>query len=102
MAANFPPVPRRWDRQPATIPINLVLEAENFGVDDAAAILDFSLRGLGVLTTLALAPGDRVRILAKDALPDAIPTRVVWAREDEDESSHWTFAGLEFLPTSGD
>ena len=86
---------RRWERQPATIPISLVLKAENLKVDNSATILDFSLHGVGVLTTLALFPGERVRIVAKGEFPDAIPTRVVWAREIG--SNQWTYAGLEFL-----
>ena len=36
-------------------------------------------------------------VINKGDFPHAIPTRVVWVREDE--SSHWTFAGLEFLET---
>lgn len=89
---------RRWERQPATIPINLVLKSEDLRVDNSATIVDFSLRGVGVLTTLPLVPGERVRIVAKGEFPDAIPTRVVWVRDDG--SNHWTFAGLEFLDIS--
>lgn len=89
--------PRRWERQPATIPISLLLKAEDLTEDDAAGVLDFSLRGVGVLTSLILVPGERVRIIANGDYPDVIPTRVAWVREDEDESSHWRFAGLEYL-----
>jgi hypothetical protein len=74
-----------------------VLKAENLTEDNSATIIDFSLRGVGVLTTLALVPGERARIVAKGEFPDAIATRVAWVREDEDESSQWSFAGLEFL-----
>ena len=95
MQTNTPANRRRWERQPATIPISLVLKAENLKVDNSATILDFSLRGVGVLTTLALFPGERVRIVAKGEFPDDIPTRVVWVREDE--SNHLSVAGLEFL-----
>ena len=98
MQTNTPADLRRWERQPTTIPINLVLKADDLRVDNSATIIDFSLRGVGVLTALALVPGERVRIVAKGESPDAIPTRVVWVREDE--SSHWTFAGLEFLDIS--
>ncbi len=98
MQANTSGNLRRWERQPATIPINLVLKAEDLRVDNSATIIDFSLRGVGVLTTLALVPGERVRIVAKGEFPDAIPTRVVWVREDG--SNRWTFAGLEFLEIS--
>jgi c-di-GMP-binding flagellar brake protein YcgR len=98
MQTNTPANLRRWERQPATIPINLVLKAEDFKVDNSATIIDFSLRGVGVLTTLALVPGERVRIVAKGEFRDAIPARVVWVREDG--SNHLTFAGLEFLDIS--
>jgi hypothetical protein len=97
MQANAFIVSRRWERQPATIPISLVLKAENLTEDDAAGVIDFSLRGVGVLTSLELVPGERVRIVADGKFPDAIPTRVAWVREDEDESSHWSFVGLEYL-----
>ena len=95
MQTNIPANLRRWERQPATIPINLVLKAENLKVDNSATILDFSPHGMGVLTTLALVPGERVRIVAKGESPDDIPTRVVWIREDV--SNHLSVAGLEFL-----
>jgi len=95
MQTNTPANRRRWERQPATIPISLVLKAENLKVDNSATILDFSLRGVGVLTRLALFPGERVRIVAKGEFPDDIPTRVAWVREDE--SNHLRVAGLEFL-----
>jgi hypothetical protein len=100
MRANSSANLRRWERQPATIPISLVLKAENLIEDDAATVIDFSLRGVGVLTTLALVQGERVRIVTGGGFPDAIPTRVAWAREDQDESSHWNFAGLEFIDTT--
>ena len=99
MEANTSANRRRWERQPATIPINLVLKAQNLKVDNSATILDFSLRGVGVLTTLALFPGERVRIVAnKGESPDDIPARVVWVRQDV--PNHLSFAGLEFLDIS--
>ena len=98
MEANTSANLRRWERQPATIPISLVLRSEDLKVDNSATILDFSFRGVGVLTTLALVPGERVRIVAKGESPDDIPTRVVWVREDV--SNHLSVAGLEFLDIS--
>jgi hypothetical protein len=95
MEANTSANLRQWERQPATIPISLVLKSEDLKVDNSATILDFSLHGMGVLTTLALFPGERVRIIAKGESPDDIPTRVVWIREDV--SNHLSVAGLEFL-----
>jgi hypothetical protein len=96
MQTNAPVLSRRWERQPATIPISLVLKAGNLTEDDAAGVIDLSLRGVCVLTTLELVPGERVRIAANGNFPDSISTRVAWVREDEDESSHWRFAGLEY------
>ena len=98
MQTNNGPNLRRWERQPATIPINLVLNAERHGVDSSATVTDFSVGGLGVLTTLALVPGERIRIVAKAEFRHTILTHVVWVREAE--SSHWNYAGLEFLDIS--
>ena len=88
-------IPRRWKRHPATIPINLVLKADHFKRDYAAFTLDISLCGMCVRTALALAPGEWVGVIDKGEFPHAMPTRVVWVREDE--SSRWTFAGLEYF-----
>ena len=95
MQTNTALIPRRWERQPTTIPISLVLKADHFKADDSAITVDISLRGARVRTKLALVPGEWVGFVAKGEFPHAIPSRVVWVREDE--SSHWTFAGLEFL-----
>jgi hypothetical protein len=86
---------RRWERQPATIPINLVLNAEDHKVDSSATVTDFSLGGMGILTTLALFPGERVKIIAKGEFRRTILTRVVWVAEAE--PGHLNYAGLEFL-----
>ena len=98
MQTNTPEISVGGTRQPATIPINLVLKAENLKVDNSATILDFSLGGMGVLTKLALFPGERVRIVAKGEFPEDIPTRVVWVREDV--TNQMSVAGLEFLDNS--
>jgi hypothetical protein len=87
--------PRKWERQPATIPISLVLKADRFKTDNSAITVDISLHGAGVRTKLALIPGEWVGLVVKREFPHAVPTRVVWAREDH--ASHWIFAGLEFL-----
>jgi hypothetical protein len=96
MPPNMPTVPRRSERRPAIIPIRLVLEAENLDADNSAIAIDISTDGVGVRTKLTLVPGEWVGYIDKSDFPHAIPSRVVWAREDQD--SHWTFAGLEFLP----
>ena len=95
MPTNTSDTPRRWKRQPAKTPIRLVLNARDLKRDSAATIVDVSLGGMRVQTSLALVPGDWVGVIVKWEYPHAIPTRAVWVREDE--YSHWTFAGLEFL-----
>ena len=86
---------RRWERQLATIQVSLVLKAEDRKVDNLATITDFSPGGVGVLTTLALVPGEQVGIVAKGEFRRAVPARVVWV--EEAEPSHTNYAGLEFL-----
>ena len=88
---------RRWEREPVTLPISLVLRAEQFKKDDSASTLDISLYGVSVRTRLALGQGDWVGMVIKGEFAHAIPTRVVWVREDTD--SRFTVAGLEFLDT---
>lgn len=97
MPSNTPANSRRWERQTATILVSLVLKPESHKKDGRATTIDISLRGMSVQTSLALVPGEWVGIVAKGEFPQAIPARVVWAREDQ--PSKWTFAGLEFLPT---
>jgi c-di-GMP-binding flagellar brake protein YcgR len=99
MQTNASDIPRRWKRQPAKIPIRLVLKAEEFERDCSATIMDISLGGMSVKTVHALLPGEWVGVVTNRKFPHAIPTRAVWVREDE--SSHWTFAGLEFIDTLG-
>jgi hypothetical protein len=98
MPTNESVISRRWERQPAIVAVSLVLRADHFKADNSAMAVDISLRGARVRTSLALVPGEWVGVVAKAEFPHAIPTRVVWAQEDE--SSHWTLAGLEFLETA--
>jgi hypothetical protein len=95
MQTSIPVNPRRWERALASIPIRLVLKAENFKADDSATTVDVSLRGAKVQTHLALVPGEWVGVVPKGEFPHAIPARVVWVREDE--SSDCNVAGLEFI-----
>jgi hypothetical protein len=97
MQTPTPSKVQRWERVPATIPVKLVLRAENFKSDPWANTLDLSLQGMKVQTSLFLVPGEWVGIVAKGEFPHAIPARVVWAHEDE--SNNWTVAGLEFIQT---
>jgi hypothetical protein len=87
--------PRQWERQEAQTPISLVLDSTHFKKDASAVILDVSISGARVRTSLALEPGEWVGVIPKGDFPHAIPSRVVWAREDS--TSHWTFAGIEFI-----
>jgi len=64
---------RRWMRRPATLPRSLVLKAENFIEDHAAIIIDFSLGGVGVLTSRALVPGERVKNRRQRGIPGGHP-----------------------------
>jgi hypothetical protein len=91
-------IPRRWERELSAIPIRLVLEANKFKSDNSAMTVDVSLRGMKVRTNLNLIPGEWVGVVPKSGFPQAIPARVIWAREDE--VSRWIFAGIEFLQTS--
>ncbi|MGD0222314.1 MAG: PilZ domain-containing protein [Terriglobia bacterium] len=86
--------PRRGERRPATIPIRLVLAPKEFKEDNSAITTDISTDGVGVRTTLRLFPGEWVGYIDKRKFPYAIPTHVVWAKEDQ--LSHWVFAGLKF------
>jgi hypothetical protein len=95
METNTELVPRQWERQKTSSPIRLVLDPSRFKEDNSALALDVSLSGAQVRTTLNLAPGDWVGFVVKGDFPHAVPARVVWAREDD--YSHWTFAGLEFI-----
>jgi hypothetical protein len=98
MRKDAPANSRQWEREPATIPVSLVLKGGRYKADHSATTVDISLRGASVRTYLALAPGEWVGVVAKGEFPHAIPSRVVWVREDE--YSYWNFAGLEFLQTS--
>ena len=95
MSLEASAVTRRWEREPATLPISLVLRADRFKKDDSATTLDISLYGVSVRTRLALSQGDWVGMIVKGEFTHAIPSRVVWVREDPD--SQFTVAGLEFL-----
>jgi PilZ domain len=97
MQTNIPLNVRRWERELAEVPVRLVLKAESFKSDNSAITVDVSVRGMRVRTNLALVPGEWIGVVPKGEFPHAIPARVVWAREDE--VSHWTFAGIEFIQT---
>ena len=94
MQENSTPIPRRWERQKATIPISLVIEAAPLNADDSAFTVDVSARGVGVRTKLALVRGEWVGVVTKGKTPRSIPALVVWVKKDE--SSHPTLAGLHF------
>ncbi len=89
---------RRWERQPSSLKVNLVLKPEKFKVDKSATVVDISLNGMRVRTSLRLVVGDWVGVVPNWEFPHAIPSHVVWAREDE--VSKWFYAGLEFVEKS--
>lgn len=60
MQAETSPKVQRWEREPANIPIKLVLRAETFKSDSMATTLDLSLHGMKVQTSLFLVPGEWV------------------------------------------
>ena len=95
MQENASHTPRRCERQPASIPISLVLETNPFKADDLAITVDISPRGASVRTKLALVLGDWVKVAAKEESTQVIAALVVWVREEE--SSHSTLAGLELF-----
>ncbi|MGO8736076.1 MAG: PilZ domain-containing protein [Terriglobia bacterium] len=97
MQENASAIPRRWQRQPTEIPIGLVLRANHFKADDTAIAVEISLHGARVRTKLSLVPGEWVGVVPKGKFPYAIPSRVVWVRQDE--SIQWTYAGLALLGT---
>jgi hypothetical protein len=96
MQANSHADLRRWEREPVAIPVSLVLKANDLKSDITTATINISLSGMSVLTKLALVPTQEVAIVIKGQFSQTIPARVVWVREDA--SSHWTIAGLKFLP----
>jgi len=95
MQANTAVIPRRWERQKTETPIRLVLDSAHFKTDNSATILDISLYGAFVRTSLELVRGQWVGVVSKGDFPHAIPAQDVWSREDD--YSHWTFAGIEFM-----
>ena len=86
---------RRWEREPAAIPVRLVLKSDKLKPDTFTATLDISLSGVSVRTTLALVPRQEVQIVIKGQFTQTISARVVWVRGDK--SSNSTIAGLKFL-----
>ena len=94
MHENTSHTPRRWERQPAAVPISLVMEADPSKADDSAVTVDISVRGASVRTNLALVRGEWVKVVGKGQYPRPIPALVAWVRKDE--SSHLTLAGLDF------
>lgn len=93
MSINTPTKVRRFERQPKTVPINLVMNGAR-KTDSNAFTLDISPRGASVRTKLALVPGELLGVVPKGERWLSIPARTIWVREDE---CKWTFAGLEFL-----
>ena len=89
---------RRAEREPATLPISLVLRSESRPTRHEATTIDISLGGAGVQTYLELVPGDWVGIVLHGDFPHAIPSRVVWVRP-KDAAGLFYLVGLQFLDT---
>jgi hypothetical protein len=87
----------RSPRTPATIPIRLVVESEDFRVEHDASTVDLSVGGIKVRLPLALLPGETVGIIARGNSRQTIPARVIWAQRAG--ADLWFLAGLEFLET---
>ena len=87
---------RRMEREPASIPVSLVLRSESRHTTYEASTIDLSLGGASVQTYLDLAPGDWVGLMPKGEFPFAIPSRVVWVRAKD---ALFNIAGLQFLDT---
>ncbi len=86
---------RRWERQPAAIPVSLVLDSEELQSDTFTATLDISVSGIAVQTMLSLAPKQEVGVVFTGDFTQTLRARVIWVRRDE--SSNSTIAGLKFL-----
>ena len=63
MQTDVPGKVRRAEREPAAMPISLVLKPERFKSDESAITVDISLRGMKVRTSLALVPGEWVGVV---------------------------------------
>ena len=94
MQTNTSVPPRRWAREPATVPISLMLEADPSHADDSAFTLDICVRGACIRTSLGLVRGEWVKVFGRGQYPRPIPALVAWVRKDE--ASHLTLAGLDF------
>ena len=86
---------RRWERESVAIPASLAPKADKVRLEFYAAIMNISLCGVAIRTKLTLVPEQEMEIVIEGQFSRAIPARVVWVREAE--SSHWNYAGLEFL-----
>ncbi len=70
------PPPRRMERWTGVIPITLRVESKGRKFEHVASTLDMSDRGLRILTTTSLAPGQTLEVFSNRALLGNC--RVVW------------------------
>jgi hypothetical protein len=70
------PPPRRMERWTGVIPITLRVESKGRKYEHVASTLDMSDRGLRILTTTSLAPGQTLEVFSNRALLGNC--RVVW------------------------
>ena len=72
---------------------------EGKAVAHDAFTIDFSDLGARIRTTVSLAPGEAVGIVAYERKRETVPCRVVWVASSE--TNGFREAGLEFLSRFG-
>ena len=89
---------RRSRRVPETTPISLAFPSDDCRVKHEALIMNQSLHGVGIRTSVQLSPGQAIVILPREGYWHAVPARVVWARTSEIGAGY--IAGLAFAKPS--
>jgi len=92
---------RKYRRTPKRIRLEFRRKGLLFprGAPDTADAVDVSSTGVRINTRMALAKGERVRLLMRSAAgDDELPFagRVVWARALQEKGESYTQAGVEF------
>jgi hypothetical protein len=86
---------RRWEREMVALPVSIVLDADKFESETSATMMNISLSGAAIRTSLELVPGQELKIVIKGKFSRAISARVIWVRQDN--SSNWPIVGIKFL-----
>src|SRR6267143_7140171 len=86
---------RQSAREAVTIPVTMLVESEGETVPHPSRMVDVSLWGTKLKTSLMVPPGLHVRVASAKGPTVAVPAKVVWSRRpvfgEEAE------VGLEFL-----